>query len=251
MGVTVTMNDETRRKLHEMNIGEFVAAAEFQDRDVSYAALPFDERFQCAVDYAWQEKHNAKVHRLIRTSNLRFGGADINDIHYIERGLDRQIFRELATCQFMDMHSNIVFQGFTGSGKTYLACAIGKQACKQGKRAYYIRMPDLLALRDEASLGRRGIAGFLRRFGGYDLLILDEWLLDKLSGEEKRVLFEIIERRHDCASTVFCTQYRKEDWHSRLGGGVHADAIMDRIVHNVYWIDAGTMNMREHYSKKE
>ena len=83
------------------------------------------------------------------------------------------------------------------------------------------------------------------------MLILDEWLLDNLSDEEQHFIFELIERRHDTTSTIFCTQYKKEDWHSRLGGGVHADAIMDRIVHNVAWIYAGNLNMREYYSRQK
>lgn len=76
------------------------------------------------------------------------------------------------------------------------------------------------------------------------------WLLDDLSEEEQHFLFELMERRHDGTSTIFCTQYRREDWHARLGGGVHADAIMDRIVHNAVWIETGNMNMREFYSKR-
>ena len=73
--------------------------------------------------------------------------------------------------------------------------------------------------------------------------------LTTLSEEEQHFLFELMERRHDGTSTIFCTQYRREDWHARLGGGVHADAIMDRIVHNAVWIETGSMNMREFYSK--
>lgn len=77
------------------------------------------------------------------------------------------------------------------------------------------------------------------------LLILDEWLLDECTKDEQHFLFELMERRYDCTSTLFCTQYTKKDWHQRLGGGVHADAIMDRIVHNAVWIDTGPLNLRE------
>lgn len=90
----------------------------------------------------------------------------------------------------------------------------------------------------------------MKKFSNYKLLILDEWLLDDLSDEEQHFLLELIERRHDCSSTIFCTQYKKEDWHSRLGDGVHADAMMDRIVHNAIWVYADNINMREFYSKK-
>jgi len=104
--------------------------------------------------------------------------------------------------------------------------------------------------RDEATLQSQGIPKLLKKYSGYGLLILDEWLLNDLSKEEQHFLFELMERRHDYTSTIFCTQYRMEDWHERLGGGVHADAIMDRIVHNAVWVDSGKMNMREFYSKR-
>jgi len=103
---------------------------------------------------------------------------------------------------------------------------------------------------DEASLISKGIAKLLRKYSAYGLLILDEWLLEDISEQEQHFIFELIERRHDSASTIFCTQYRQDDWHARLGGGVHADAIMDRIVHNAIWTETGTMNMREYYAKQ-
>jgi len=244
------MNDETKRKLRELNLSEIITAIEIQNQDISYTTLPFDDRIQRMVDYLYQEKYNSKVHRLIKLSNFRLSKAEVNDIHYIERGIDRQTIQQLSTCQFIEIHSNIIFQGFTGSGKTFLACAIGRQACKQGIRTRYIRIPDLLMERDEATLKSQGIPKLLKKYTSYNLLILDEWLLDGLSEEEQHFLFELMERRHDGTLTIFCTQYRREDWHARLGGGVHADAIMDRIVHNAVWVETGSMNMREFYSSK-
>jgi DNA replication protein DnaC len=243
------MNDETKRKLRELNLGEMITAIEIQNQDIAYTSLPFDDRIQRMVDYLYQEKYNSKVQRLIKLSKFRLSKAEVNDIHYNERGIDRQTIQELSTCQFLEIHSNIIFQGFTGSGKTFLACAIGRQSCKQGIRTLYIRIPDLLMERDEATLKTQGITKLLKKYSSYALLILDEWLLDDLSEEEQHFLFELMERRHDDTSTIFCTQYRREDWHARLGGGVHADAIMDRIVHNAVWVETGSMNMREFYSK--
>jgi len=242
------MNDETKRKLRELNLGEIITAIEIQKQDISYTSLPFDDRIQRMVDYLYQEKYNSKVQRLIKLSKFRLNKAAVNDIYYIERGIDRQAIQELSTGQFLGTFSNIIFQGFTGSGKTFFACAMGKQACKQGIRTRYIRIPDLLIERDEATLKSQGIVKLLKKYGTYGLLILDEWLLNDLSEEEQHFLFELMERRHDGTSTIFCTQYRKEGWHARLGGGVHADAIMDRIVHNAVWIETGSMNMREFYS---
>jgi len=244
------LNEETRRKLRELNLSEMIDAIDTQSQDVGYSTLSFEDRMKLAVDYVYQKKYNTKVQRLIKMAKFRLTNAAFNDIYYIDRGLDRQKLMALSNCQFIDTSTSVIFHGFSGSGKSYLACALGRQACLQGIRTRYIRTPDLFMLRDEASLTQQGISKLLKKFSSYKLLILDEWLLDDLSDEEQHFLLELIERRHDCSSTIFCTQYKKEDWHSRLGGGVHADAMMDRIVHNAVWVYSGNKNMREFYSKK-
>ena len=249
--VTAMLNEETRRKLRELNLSEMIDAIDSQSKDSSYITLSFEERMKMAVDFVYQKKYNSKVQRLIKISNFRITNAAYHDISYIDRGLDRHVMLEISTCQFIDTNTNVIFHGFTGSGKSYLACAIGKQACMLGISTRYIRIPDLLMLRDEAMLKSQGISKLLKKFSNYKLLLLDEWLFDDLSDEEQHFLFELMERRHDGTSTIFCTQYKKEAWHSRLGGGVHADAIMDRIVHNAIWIYAGNLNMREHCSRQK
>jgi DNA replication protein DnaC len=249
MEVADMIHDETKRKLRELNLSELVSAIEIQQADINYATQPFDERIQRLVDYLYQEKYNDKVKRLIQMSKFRFPKADINDLYYSGRGIDRTIIQELSTCQFVRTNANIILQGFTGSGKTFLACALGKQACKQRIRTYYIRLPNLLMEYDEASHSAKGLEKLLKKYTAYGLLVLDEWLMDDISEAEQHFIFELVERRHDISSTILCTQYRQTDWHTRLGGGVHADAIMDRIVHNAVWVETGTMNMREYYAK--
>ena len=164
--------------------------------------------------------------------------------------LDRDLLLELSTCQFVHNYSNIIFQGFTGSGKSFFACSIGRQACKQSIRTRYIRIPDLLMERDEAAEEKMGIGRLLAKYSNYKLLLLDEWLLNDYSDEELHFLFELIERRYDAASTIFCTQYKAEDWHGRLGGGVLADSIMDRIIYKSFQLYAGDINMREFFAKR-
>lgn len=244
------LNEETRRKLRELNLSEMIDAIDTQSQDVGYSTLSFEDRMKLAVDVVYQKKYNTKVQRLIKMAKFRLTNAAFNDIYYIDRELDRQKLMVLSNCQFIDTSTSVIFHGFSGSGKSYLACALGRQACLQGIRTRYIRTPDLFMLRDEATLTQQGISKLLKKFSSYKLLILDEWLLDDLSDEEQHFLLELIERRHDCSSTIFCTQYKKEDWHSRLGGGVHADAMMDRIVHNAVWVYSGNKNMREFYSQK-
>ena len=243
------INDETKRKLRELNLGEIITVLEIQQGDVNVVTLPFDERFQRITDYLYQEKYNSKIQRLIKLSNFRLPKAEVRNIVYEGRDLNRDAIQELSTVQFAQNNTNVILQGFTGSGKTFLACALGKQACKQMIRTHYIRVPDLLVEHDEATITPKSNARLLKKYSGYGLLILDEWLLEDISEEEQHFLFELIERRHDSFATIFCTQYRKDDWHSRLGGGIHADAIMDRIVHNAFWIETGSLNMREYCAK--
>lgn len=243
------INDETRRKLRDLNLAEVITALEMQQHDTSHIALSFDERFQRVIDYLYQEKYNARIQRLIQLSKFRLPNAEVRNILYEGRGLNRDAIEELSTSQFVYSRTNVIFQGFTGSGKTFLACALGKQACKQRVRTRYVRLPDLLEEHDEATLTKKSNRQLLKRYSGYGLLVIDEWLLGDVSEDEQHFLFELIERRHDSAPTIFCTQYRQEDWHARLGGGVHADAIMDRIVHNAVWIETGILNMREYCAK--
>jgi DNA replication protein DnaC len=246
MGAIEMIDNETIRKLRQLDLSEFVDTLEMQEMDGDTRQLAFDERLQLCIDYLYQEKYNKRVNGLIKRSKFRIQNADIASIHYEKRDIDRQTLQELATCNYINHRKNIIFQGFTGSGKTYLACALGKEACKQEIRTRYIRLPDLLIERDEATLKPKGVTNLITKFSNYGLLIIDEWLLDDLLEEDLKFLFEIIERRYDSGSTIYCTQFRRSDWHKRLGGGVHADAIMDRIVHNAVWYDTGQLNMREY-----
>lgn len=239
------INNETRRKLEELNLNEFIQALEIQEKQPSCAALSFEERMQLLVDYTYQEKYTNKVKRLNKLAKFRFPQAAVEDIYYTDRKLDREKILNIASCQYMSSNTNIIIEGFTGSGKSYLACALGKSACRQGYRTRYIRLPDLLQMHAEASTTVTGVSKLIKKFEAYTLLIIDEWLVDELSHQQEHFLFELIERRYTDKSTIFCTQYRIEDWHIRLGGGIHADAIIDRIVNNSIRIHSGELNMRK------
>lgn len=149
-----------------------------------------------------------------------------------EHGLDRHVLAQLGTCSFIERQQNVVLQGFTGSGKAYLGCALAKQACQHRIRAHCIRMPDLEEAWALAKDKPQGTTKLLSKSAAFTLLVIDEWLLDHPDEWMRSMLLELLERRYDSASTVFCTQSAKKDWHQRLGSGVQADAIMDHIVHN-------------------
>lgn len=249
MEVKEMINEETRRKLRELNMGEFVKGLELQQSEPATVALPFDERMQRLTDYVYQEKYNSKIQRLIAGAKLRFPQADIHSLYYEGRGLNRELLEHLFGCQYVTAHQSIILQGFTGSGKTYLACALGKQACLDQVRTRYIRLPDLLMEYGDAVVMTGQQKKLLAKYSRIPLLIIDEWLVADISESELYFLFELMERRSDSTSTIFCTQYRQEDWIKRLGDGVQAEAIVDRYAHTAYWIETGNMNMREYCAK--
>ena len=244
-GVSMDVNAETARKLREMGAAELHAALSAQDEAVC-AGMAFAERVQMAVDEAHSDFITQKVRNLTRRASLRYPEADVRSVDFFEgRGLDRVAVAELATCGFVGRGENVVLQGLTGTGKTYLACALAKAACARRVRSCYVRQPDLEDLWRERRDRPGGERKLVRKYGAFGLLVIDEWLLDRPDTEFRSMLLELMELRYGTASTVFCTQFKKKDWHPRLGGGVHADAIMDRIVHNAVWVDMGEANMRQ------
>lgn len=244
------LDSETKRKLREMGVTSLLEAFEAQDETMTLG-MAFEERVKLVVDDAHAAFTHAKVEGLIRRAGLRYPDADLRRVDFIEqRGLDRGLLAQLQTCSFITRQQNVVFQGFTGSGKSYLGSALAKSACQHRYRAHYIRMPDLEESWAAAKDKPGGREKWLRKYAAFTLLVIDEWLLDQPDESLRSMLLELLERRYDTTSTVFCTQYAKKDWHQRLGSGVHADAIMDRIVHNTIWITTGEMNMREHTSSR-
>ena len=239
---------ETKRKLRDMGATTLLDAIAAQDDDL-VMGMSFEQRISLIVDEAYSSFAHNKVEGLIRRAGLRYPEADLRRLDMVEqRGLNQDLLVSLATCGFIARHQNVVFQGFTGSGKSYLGCALAKQACQHRYRAHYIRMPDLEEAWASAQDRPQGTVKFLKKYAAFTVLVIDEWLPDHPDEIIRRLLLELLERRYDCTTTVFCTQYAKKVWHQRLGSGVHADAIMDRIVHNTIWVDTGTHNMREHTS---
>ena len=168
------IDEETRRKLREMGMGEMVEAIDLQDADRTADAMPFGERVRMMVDYAYEAKYASSVKRLLQRAKLRFPDAEMGEMIYDGRGIDGVLIREAGTCQFVDSARNVVIEGCTGTGKSYLACCLAKQACKLRKSARYIRLPDLLMERDELAATERSNAKILRKYARYEVLVLDD-----------------------------------------------------------------------------
>lgn len=242
------MTTETKNKLRDMGAHDLLEALSLQD-EAMCMGMTCAERVQMAVDEAHSAFVTQKVRNLTKRANLRYPEADVRSIDFDdERGLDRIPITELSTCSFAERGQNIVLQGLTGTGKTHLACAITKEACRKRIRSHYIRIPDLEEAWDLSRQRSGGEHKMLRKYASFTVLVLDEWLLDSPCDAFRGFLLELMEARYGTCSTIFCTQFRSKDWHVRLGGGVHADAIMDRIVHNTAWVEMGELNMRKKLS---
>ena len=230
------VNEATIGKLREMQLDTMAEKFRDQESDPAFASLTFAERLGLMVDAEWSIRKSRRLTRLIRGAQFHFPGASVEDIEYHEdRKLDKALITKLSTCSYIQDKHNIIILGASGAGKTYMACAFGIAACKNFLRVKYIRLPDLL--NDLAVAKNTGTyKKIMLQYKRVDLLILDEWLLHKLREAEARDLLEIVEARHQKGSTIFLSQFAPTGWHTRIGEGTLADAILDRIVHDSYEI---------------
>ena len=230
------MNQTTVNKLHDMRLSAMASAYREQMENADLAALSFDERFGMMVDFEWSRRKSNHLSRLIRRAQMHFPGAAIEDVEYhADRKLDKSEILRLAACNYIAEKHNIILLGASGAGKTWIACAFGIAACRNYYTTKYVRLPDLL---NELAVAR-GEGTFLKTMKTYkkvSLLILDEWMLLPLSDTQSRDVLEIVEARHQTGSTIFCSQFSTEGWHSKIGEITLADAILDRIVHDSYTI---------------
>ena len=147
----------------------------------------------------------------------------------LKKSRNRIRLKKIATNEYIDRHENLIIVGATGSGKSYIACALDVEACNATLKVMYVRLPDLLAELDLAKVQ----GNYRKRIYQYincDLLILDEWLLIGTNNAVQQDILEILEKRYRIHSTVFCSQLDVAGWHSKLSGGALADAIMNRII---------------------
>lgn len=240
------MNTNTYEKMLQLRLKGMAEAYLELTENNEYQQWTFEERLGYLIDREADVKHNDKIKRLILNANLSESQAYLDGIRYYpDRQLDKDFIQELGTNRYITSPHNLLIVGPTGSGKSYLANALGNEACLGGYKTRYIRLPDLLSeiglAKAEASFTK-----LLKKYQRFDLLIIDEWLLMSVNSNQAADLLELIERRYRERATIVCSQFSVESWHQRLGGGAIADAILDRLVSKAKVIRIyGDRSMRE------
>lgn len=241
-------NNPTVEKLRDLKLK--VMAQMMLEPDQSLMELTFEERLGMMVEKEWLARRNSRIQRLLRSAALSIN-ACIEDIDYCaDRSIEKKSIQALAGCSFLEQKLNVVISGKTGSGKTYIACALGNAACRQGYSVKYFRIPELLLEIQEAK-GSNQYSKFMTQLQHIKLLILDDIGLNSYSLEESRDILEIAESRYNKASTIMAGQIAHEKWYELFPDPTIADAIMDRIIHNSYIVELDSKkSMREVMAEK-
>ena len=226
--------EHTLQMLKALRLLGMAAAFEEQQLIAASADLSFDERFSMLVDREQSWRDNRRVARLLREAKLKSSQACLEDVRYGGgRKLDKSLVAQLASCQWIRAHQNLILTGAAGCGKTWLACALGNAACRQGLSVAYVRMPRMLEelriAHGDGSFGKR-----LATLAKTDLLILDDWGLAPLNQAERNDLLEILDDRVGTRATAITSQLAVEHWHAYLNDPTLADAILDRVLHTAH-----------------
>lgn len=237
------LNQPTLTKMHAMKLSAMAEALEHQLGSKEHVQLSFEERLGLLVDAEWTRREESKLTRRLQRARLRHV-ASIEDVDFrAPRGLDRQLVLSLAQCGWVRDGLNLIITGPTGTGKSYLACAFAERACRSGHSAHYVRttrlVHELAVARGDGSYTR-----VLSRLAKTDLLVLDDWLLTPLKDAERRDLLEVIEDRHERASTLITSQLPIKAWHDAIGEPTLADSICDRLIHAAHRIELKGGSMR-------
>ena len=215
----------------------------------TYDDLSFTERMGLLVERECLEREGRKQQRLVREAHFRLR-AHLSDIDYRHpRNLNKSRIAQLGEGEWVEKARNLLITGPCGCGKTWIACALGHNACLRGIRVRYYRIPRLfLALAQAKADGSyRKLLGQLGKTG---LLIIDDWGLEKLSQPQRYDLMEILDDRYGESSTVMISQLPVSEWYGAIGDNTLADAILDRIVHNSHRLELGGESMRKIEAEK-
>lgn len=224
--------NDTLQRLGELRLAGMAAALEEQLTNSACAGLGFEERLALLVDRELHHRHDKRLAALLKRARLKYPQACIEDVHAgTGRGLNRNAFTQLALSRWVNQGMTISVIGPTGSGKSWLACALAQQACRRAHSALYLRVPRLA---EELRIlhGKGGFAAWLATLARTEVLVLDDWALAPLEPATRADLLEIIDDRAGTPgrATIVTTQLPVDHWHAWLGDPTMADAILDRLL---------------------
>jgi DNA replication protein DnaC len=234
----------THERLIALGLAGMAKAFEEQRAAPDLAALSFEERVGIMADREAAERDTKRMTARLKFAALR-QDACVEDIDLrTPRGLDRALLARLVAGDWIDRHQNCLVTGPCGVGKSWLACALGHKACRDGRSVFYQRVPRLFeALALARGDGRH--ARMLKMLGRVELLILDDWGLSVLTHAQRIDLLEILEDRNGRGSTIVTSQVPADQWHEVIGDPTLADAILDRLVHNAHRLTMTGESMRK------
>jgi len=243
------MLEMTLGKLNQLKLFGMAEAMTEQTQSPIYTGLSFEERLGMLVDQEMTLRDNRRLTNLLRGARLRYTNACPEEIDFrTPRGLAKDVILSLMQNGWIKGKQNIIITGPTGSGKTFIACALANSACRSGHSAHYLRLPRLLQelhiARGDGSYGK-----LLTRLAKYAILIIDDWGLAKFNDKERRDILEVLEDRHGITSTIIASQIPTEKWHDAIGDPTIADAVLDRLIHNAHLINMKGESMRKLLSK--
>ena len=238
------MTQETLEKIKKLRLLGMARAYETSLENDKLLHLSADELIGMLVEAEWDDRSNRNIERRLRNAKFRYQSC-VESIDYVAaRNLDRNQIMRFAECTYIQKHENILITGSTGIGKSYLATALGHQACTLGFKVYYANMAKLFS---KLKMGKAD-GSYIREISKIerqDLLILDDFGLVPIDNQNRSALMEIIEDRHNKASVIITSQLPVNFWHEVIGEKTIADAILDRIVHDAHRIELKGESLRK------
>ena len=242
------MNEATVTKMKQMNLNGMHNAFKTAIESGKTDHYTIDQFTSLLIDSEWDERHNRRIERSIKNARFHYK-SNIESLNFeVSRNLDRTLILRLADCEFVTKNQNVLITGSTGVGKSFLGTALGYQACIEGFKVSYFNTSKLFAKLKIAKADGSYLKE-LAKLQRQDVLILDDFGLQALDGQNRITLLEIIEDRHNNGSIIVTSQIPVQGWYDIIGEKTIADAILDRLIHNAHRIELSGESMRKKRSK--